>query len=104
MLKCVAGPGAVAVPLNAIVCVVLGLAFSASAVNTNDPLLLPTVAGLKLTSIVQELPRASVATLEEVLSCGQVPLLPRVNPVAMLGFIPAAGTRILRSALPMFDT
>jgi hypothetical protein len=95
----------VPVPLSAMLCVAYGLvALRELSVSTNVPLIEPKVAGVKLTTYSQELPLASEAALDALLSVGQVVELPRLKFEEMLALFPELGVGKFRVAFPMLST
>jgi hypothetical protein len=89
----------VAVPLSETDCNT-ELTFRLLSVVTIEPPMLPTETGEKLIRSVQLAPEANEPALEDVVSCGQVELLPIVKPEAMLGLLPVPGVGKLRDVLP----
>src|SRR5436309_2476092 len=67
---------------------------------TIEPVMEPGTVGAKLTAAAHEAPAARVAGLELDVTCGQVELLLKVNPVEMFGLNPEPGTSKVNGALP----
>src|SRR5882757_7242885 len=83
---------------------VAAAAFKEVSVSTADPVSAPAWTGSKSMAMVQFAPLAKGCALLDVRSSGQVEAESNAKLALTFGLLPLEGGRIVRVALPMFET